>query len=414
MTESETIDELVGRVLAEIEAHHYAATTQATYRGFYRQLTQYAAVQGVHAYSEALAREFFHERYQYQWAEVPVPAPRRLNGPCRYLTVLDYYHRHGSLPPRRRPTAKRLGLPPALEQALVDFDEDCQDRGHSPRAARTRQDRVRHFLTYLATHDIPLTAVTGTVLSEYTATLGTYQPKTVRVLLSHIRTFLRFLYRSGRHLQNLSPVLPAVRMPLGAQLPHSWPPEAVSAVLTAVDRSTPVGKRDYAILLLAARLGLRIGDIITLPLTALHWPTKTIAWVQQKTGRGVELPLLDDVGWAIIDYLRNGRPDTVAPCVFVRHRAPFEPFAPNSNLHGLLMRYVQQAGVEIPAGSHGMHALRHGLAGRLLGADTPLPVIAEVLGHRSPQSIQVYLAADDAGLRRCALNPEEVFTDVHA
>jgi len=272
---------------------------------------------------------------------------------------------------------------------------------------------VRHFLTYVANQGIPLTGVTGAALSQYTATLMTYQPKTVRVILSHVRTFLRFLHRAGLYSQDLSRVLPPARMTPGARLPHSWPMESIAAVLAAVDRGTPLGKRDYASLLLAARLALRIGDIIALPLTVLHWKTKTIAWVQQKTGRTVELPLLDDVGWAIIDYLRNGRPEAAAPCVFVWHRAPFEPFAANSNLHGLLMHYVQQAGVTVPAGAHGMHALRHGLAGRLLSADTPLPVIADVLEHRSTQSTQVYLAVDEAGLRRCALNPEEVMSDVH-
>jgi len=215
---------------------------------------------------------------------------------------------------------------------------------------------VRHFLSYLANRGIALTAVTGSDLSHYTTTLMSYQPKTVRVILSHVRTFLRFLHRSGVYSQDLSWALPPVRITPAARLPHTWPIQAVSAILAAVDRGTPVGKRDYAILLLAARLGLRVGDIITLPLTALHWQTKTVAWVQRKTGRTVDLPLLEDVGWAIIDYLRNGRPETDASCVFVRHRAPFAPFAGGVNLHGLLMHYVQEAGVTVPAGAHGMHA----------------------------------------------------------
>lgn len=414
MDEQKTIHQLVDRVLKDINAHHYAPTTQANYRGFYHHLMKYADARGVGAYSPSFGRDFFLGRYHCRLEDVPTPAPRPLSGPRRYLTVLDYYHHHGTLPPRRQSTAEIPVLPTELEQALADFDRDCADRGYSPRAARTRQDRVRHFLIYVAHHSVSLTAVNGTVLSHYTTTLMTYQPKTVRVILSQIRTFLRFLHRSGLYSRDLSRVLPPVRMISGARLPHSWPIQAVSAVLAAVDRGTPLGKRDYAILLLAAQLGLRIGDITALPLTALHWKTKTIAWVQQKTGRAVELPLLDDVGWAIIDYLRNGRPKTAAPCVFVRHRAPFEPFAANSNLHGLLMHYVQLAGVAVPAGAHGMHALRHGLAGRLLSADTPLPVIADVLGHRSTQSTQVYLAVDEAGLRQCALNPEEVLTDVHA
>jgi integrase/recombinase XerD len=121
-------------------------------------------------------------------------------------------------------------------------------------------------------------------------------------------------------------------------------------------------------------------------------------------------PILDDIGWAIIDYLKNGRPKTESPYLFVRHNAPFEAFGACANLHNIIARYTRLAGIHLRTGaSRGMHSLRHTLAGVLLEQGTPLPVIAEILGHRSTLSTGVYLKIDVEGLVRCALDPDEVF-----
>lgn len=414
MSNPDTIRDLIDRILGTMESEHYAPTVLPLYRAFYRQLVQYADERGIGVYSEALGHEFFRWRYHCTVEEIPTPASRRLSGPGRYLTVLNYYHLHDTFPPRRRLALSVEGLPTDYEQALDDFRTDCDTRGQSQRAARTRQYRVRHFLNYLVRQNVSLRAITGAILSEYIGTLGSYQPKTVRVMLSAIRSFLGFLYASGRHHEDLRHGLPPMRLAPSPRVGRSWSTEAISALVSAVDRSTAKGRRDYAILLLAARLGIRVGDIVTMPLTALHWQQRTIGWTQMKTGRAVELPLLGEVGWALIDYLRHGRPPTAASTIFVRHRAPFAPFSPDSNLHALLMSYARQAHLDIPASAHGMHALRHGLAQQLLSESTPIPIIADILGHHGMQSTQAYLAVDDVGLRQCALNPEEVFSDVRA
>ena len=150
---------------------------------------------------------------------------------------------------------------------------------------------------------------------------------------------------------------------------------------------------------------MRVGDITALPLSALHWNTRTIAGVQQKTGRAVQQPIWEDVGWAIMDYLKHGRPPTASPVLFVRHQAPFEPFQRSTNLHNLITKYTRRAGIAGPTGRHGMHALRHTLARTLLEHETPLPVIADILGAcpkiRGSGLRQETLAF---ALRRCLAN----------
>lgn len=412
MIEPITIQELIRQLLTELETRQYAPNTQDGYRRYYHRLRHYAEKRAIREYSPAIGRDFFETTYQCPLSEIPRPVPRRLRGPLRYLTTLDHYYQQGTL--LRRWTKAPRALPEPLDQVLTAFASHCDQQGYSRRTARKRHDRIRMFLTYVASQGIALADLNGRIVSGYTATLTTYQPRTKGLMLSGLRTFLRFVHRAGYHRMDLSPTVAPLRIGRKTHLPQSWPADVVPRLLAAVDRGTPMGKRDYAMLLLAIRLGLRIGDITALPLTALHWPTKTLCWIQTKTGRAMEQPLLDDVGWAIIDYLQHGRPQTTQPVIFVRHRAPFEPFDPGSNLHGLLMRYARLAGLDIPSGSHGMHALRHLLASTLLSHETPLPIISQVLGHHSTASTHVYLHVDIVGLRRCALNPEEVHVHVES
>lgn len=133
-----------------------------------------------------------------------------------------------------------------------------------------------------------------------------------------------------------------------AFIPYSWNTEDVKKLLGAVDRADPKGKRDYAILLMVVRLGLRVSDIRGMKLSCLNWNRKTITLNMQKTKRSIELPLLDDIGWAVIDYLKNGRPQTPSDRVFVRHRAPFDAFGENESFWRDMHRYMVKAGLDIP------------------------------------------------------------------
>lgn len=209
---------------------------------------------------------------------------------------------------------------------------------------------------------------------------------------------------------DLAAFLPHVRILRNTFIPHVWKTDDVKKLLASIDRDSAKGKRDYAILLMATRLGLRVSDIRNMRLSNLNWNRKTIALNFQKTGRAQELPLLEDIGWAIIDYLKNGRPLTACDRLFVRHRAPFDSFGENESFYRELHRYMQVAGIKPPIGGvHcGLHSLRSTLAKNMLEAKTPLPVISEVLGHTNINTTGIYLKIDLDGLRKCALDPEEV------
>jgi integrase len=179
--------------------------------------------------------------------------------------------------------------------------------------------------------------------------------------------------------------------------------------LSIVDRSSAQGKRDYAILLLACRLGLRVGDIRTLRLEQLRWDEARIEITQAKTGQPLSLPISEELGRALIDYLRHGRPASAHREVFLRLIAPFEPFGANNNLYPLISQYRRRAGIALPPRCRGgLHSLRHTLASRLLEQQTPLETISDILGHQRSASTRIYTKIDLNTLRTVALDPEEV------
>ena len=186
-----------------------------------------------------------------------------------------------------------------------------------------------------------------------------------------------------------------------------WDPGEVARIVAAIDRDNPCGKRDYAIILLITRLGLRGVDIRRLEFADFDWPGNRLLVTQAKTGHPVPLPLLKEVGWAVIDYIRHGRPDCDCPQVFVRHTAPIGPFSDQDHLHQILVKHARVAHVPVSEKRrHGMHSLRHSLATRLMEGGTPVEQIADILGHQSVQSTGVYLKSSLGLLSKCALDPD--------
>jgi integrase/recombinase XerD len=191
------------------------------------------------------------------------------------------------------------------------------------------------------------------------------------------------LYHNGYTDRDLSLSVPKQSKYYYPAVPSTWKAEEVKRMLESIDRGNPLGKRDYAILLLVAKLGIRAGDIKAMKLTDLNWKTMSINIIQEKTGVKATYPILNDIGWALIDYLKNGRPaGCKSPYLFVRLNAPYEAFGENANLHNIITKYTRAAGISVPVGNrHGLHSLRHALASTLLAQGTPLPIITEILGH---------------------------------
>jgi site-specific recombinase XerD len=261
------------------------------------------------------------------------------------------------------------------------------------------------FLDSASVHD--LNGITSELISRFVATMVGLAPVTIAERISALRQYFKYAYLNGYSDKPIAVYLPHPPQRARTKLPTVWTEEQIESLINAVDTTTPVGKRDYAIILLGARLGLRIGDILSLTLRDIDWNNKLVSIVQGKTRETLSMPLPTDAGWAIIDYLRNGRPITEYPNIFVVHNAPYTGCPFKSTLRSNLSKILKRAGISVDKTKHyGWHTLRHSLATNLLQNNVDASTISDILGHSDPQTARHYFRVDMKGLSKCMLEVE--------
>ncbi len=410
VADNEPLARLVARALSQLEKLRYSSRSLRRYRTIWHHLIAFSRQQNLgEAYSDDLAARFV-DTYRMHDGEFVA----QQGGWRRHVEfgvkVLDVFAHDGRIE-RCITDMQTIHVPPAMKKSLRDYEQYCRDRRHL--RVSTLRERLREiaiFLDFLGARNVKrLVQLQPADLTAFVSSQHRLRPKTVARIVSDVRVFLQFLLLRGILQRDLSHALPKIRVTRDATIPSVWPPELVGRLLEVVDRSSPRGKRDYAILLLACRLGLRVGDIRTLRLDDLNWEAAHIAITQAKTGAPLCLPLTEEVGTALIDYLQSGRPRTDRREVFLSLRPPCAPFAENARLHHIVSYWKELAGIHFRTEQrHGLHSLRHTLATQLLRQETPVHIISAILGHATTTATLIYAKADVEALRGAALNTEEV------
>jgi integrase/recombinase XerD len=224
--------------------------------------------------------------------------------------------------------------------------------------------------------------------------------KRAKLMTCALRSFLRYVCYRGKTKLDLAAAVPIVANWSMSSIPRAITADQVRQLLASINRSTAIGCRDYAILLLLARLGLRSGEVASLELGDIDWNAGKLS-VHGKTGQRSELPLISEVGKAIAAYLRCGRPQSTSRRVFLRAKAPVRGFRGSSGVGSIVRHRLQRAGIDAP--TLGAHQFRHGLASGLLRHGVSLGEIGELLGHHSPETTKIYIKVDLDALRTLAL-----------
>jgi len=326
------------------------------------------------------------------------------------MHALTDFALHGCIQ-RRSHVIEKTKLSDNMEEILSGYEQFCREQLWSPLGTiRSRKRDITRFLYYLDSHGIEsVKEIQASTLSRFVTSCAHLKPATLAHLVSSIRSFLRYLYMTGSIDSNMVELVPKIRVRSDEHIPSVWKSEDVDALLAAVDRSSPCGKRDYAILLLAVRLGMRVSDIRNLRFENLLWEQARIEINQAKSSEPLALPLTEEIGNALIDYLRYGRPVSQLREVFLRVHAPFKPFGHDNNLHYIVTRYRRRAAIKLPVQNRkGMHSLRHTMASRLLEVGIPLETISGIMGHISMDTTRIYTKVNIEALQSVAIDPEEV------
>lgn len=404
------LDQLCAAAAQELLMRSYTSRTLNRYKRVWERLIEFAHGQGcANEYSRDLALRF-EQAYGIREGERLKKGERWRLHLVFGIKVLDDFARTGTIA-RFSVETTGLRIPVGMHKPLREYEQYARERRHLRRTSLAeRMHCIAVFLDFLRSRGLDtLDRLQVDDISAFIRSRSAWKPKTVSRAASHLRQFLQFLFMRDIVPRDFSTALPTIRLAQQATVPSVWDPELVARLLGAVDRSSPKGKRDYAILLLAARLGLRLGDIRNLTLDDLHWTSATIEIEQAKTGAPLVLPLSEGVGAALIDYLRAGRPAVAHRQVFLNLTPPFDPFCERDRLYRVVSHWRELAGIKFRTKQRqGLHSLRHTLATRLLRAETPFHVISAILGHASPATTFIYAKAAVETLRIAALNPEEL------
>jgi site-specific recombinase XerD len=397
-----TISELITATDQAVRKAGYAEATVNNYNKVWRFFANYVSKRKKTHFTSELAVEFIKDKFG-----------KKFEYPCTYaqaeclrtMNKLDEYHKYGVVSSKRPSQQKKFVYPAIYDPMVRTYLLARKNENLSNSRIHSIALYLESFTAYLL--DIRVKGFNNLraehlrrYMNEY---LAQFTVSTVCATICCLRGFLVYLHKTGGSKSDLSVHLPKARHAAEEIIPSAFSSDEVKKILGCIDRCNPKGKRDYAMLLLAARLGMRASDICALEFASLKWEENKLEFVQRKTGKPASLPLLNEVGDAIIEYLMV-RPQSDLNSVFLRIAPPPVQLYRHS-LYEITRKYMTRSGIHIPPGKkHGPHALRHSLSSILLENKVPLPVISGILAHSSSDTTKVYLKIDHNQLRECALS----------
>ena len=328
----------------------------------------------------------------------------------RVVHMLEDYRLHQVLTRRYYASKNPIILNTYYSNIFTDYKNNLISSQLSKVTVDHYKKISKTFIDYLQQLKVEsIKDITMDICNSYLKTLAGLSFKTIEQQVCGIRHFLRFLYSSNLIINDYAEKIHMPVVSKNAKIPSTWKLDELKAILSVIDRNSPIGKRDYAMILLACVLDLRVGDIKLLRFENFNWEDKQISIIQHKTRKPLSLPIPDSVGWAIIDYIKNGRPQYYeTDYIFLKHMPPFDPIGDDNHMHQQLVKYMRKAGISHYRNRRcGFHSLRHSAGSILLEMEVSLPIITNILGHSDSNVTAIYLKTDLQKLAECVLSPED-------
>lgn len=406
--------ELRAKVIEQLQLKHYADLTISAFKSSYRKLEWYMSENGIEFYDEDVGKSFLRSRHNGKPYALLSNFEKNI---IRHIGAINEVLHTGVFSGNHSPRIPKFEYHGDLG---VQFNEFlCHERKiKSPHTVTKLHLYLRELYSFLKTKkknvgelDIPLAL---RFLSELKQKKCPWHH-----IISCVRAFI--LYSCERNLladnsfARWDKIL-RLHRPKNPRLPSHYSKEEIEMLLNTIDRSTPKGKRDYVMILLAARYGLRASDITGITFSNFEWDLNRLSLVQAKTGKPISFPLSEEIGNGVIDYIKYGRPDIDSAYVFLEHQAPYRKTSITS-LGRSVSYWMLAANIDISKRKHGPHALRHSLATNLFENGEMPSVISEILGHSNSETTLNYLKIDLKHLRQCALEvpliPRIFYTEIY-
>lgn len=395
------IAELIAQLDAYMVELGYTPSTLRHHRQAWNALKNLALAEGATYFTKELGFKLLQEHYHVDPYDSKLSEYKSMVR--RSVMLLLEFQISGTIA-KRTPKSEYI-FPEGFRVAGEAYLSMLQSEGRIKESTlRNHRHRLVAAALFFENHGVTgIEFVNTEIINLYLKTLAGCSQSYLSAVLHTLNRFFEFSSEQG--YLSTSFAFPTVSVYKDRKIPEYYSPEEISKILSAVDRGNPLGKRNYAMILLAARYGLRIGDIRTLKLTDVDFNTNQIHIIQQKTSKPLTLDLLPDVGWALIDYLKSGRPQVSTAEIFLRHVHPYGPLGESDNMGYVIRQYAVAAGIRknTEKAHHSFHMLRYSLASDLIQQGVSLTTISGILGHSQLSVTSRYTQLDIPQLMDCAL-----------
>jgi site-specific recombinase XerD len=390
------IREMVDALKQHLKERGYRPSSLKTYGCILNRFAEFCAERGEEKYTIQLGRDFVWEKCGSILGEND-----RSKNVNRAMHMMTDFQRHGMI--FLQHNVRLEGFSDEYAPLFDSYLASVIRRGIAKSSVRKYRNFLFRFEGFLKDRGVErFNQLELHHVNAYVETFAGLAQNTVSAAISDLRQLMDFAKEKGYHHTSFAPALPIVRYRQTKRLPAVFSANEVERIVANIDRSNPKGKRNYAIILTAAKLGLRVSDVLGLTFDSFDWDRKTISICQKKTGVPLDLHIPEDVGWGIIEYLKHGRPESLSRNIFIAHHAPYD--AMTANFGKEIARAVQKAGIKVPADKViGMHTFRHSLATSMLDNGATISEIAQILGHARVETSEDYISLSTDLLRECAL-----------
>lgn len=398
--ENLTLQQLVVETQEALEQAGASNYYKKVFKTVTKQLLFYAKEKGINFFSMDFGIQFLEDHYSMS---TKMQEKKWCFAYLRCINVMSEYQLSGTINLYLAMDKRTYSFPDGFKQGALEYLGYRKKIGIIDKSNQIFSLYLERFFAFLQKQGISqLKQLSVKDVFNFMESLSCYEKPTINHTVRAVRYYLKYCYENGFMNEEMFSKLPNPHYNRQSRLPSSYSSDEVTTLLETIDLGNPCGLRDYAIILLIARLGLRSSDVANLRFSNIDWENDMIRLTQVKTGNLLELPLLEDVGEAIINYLKNARPKTDSDHVFIRQMPPYTDFKPGA-VGGLVRVHLQRSGIHLEGKKKGSHTLRHSLASRLLEHEIPLPVISEILGHTNTETTMTYLRIDITELRKCAM-----------
>lgn len=404
MKEVQTIDELVIKFENHLRSLQRSRFTIRQYWQTWKPLKIFMSAKNIKFFDIPVGRQFLKSKLgAYEYGNLN-QMQRRLVNTVDALSVFQQTGEihFGPAPLRRNPPKVFMGEIGLLMEGYLTFKKTTF--GLSKSTVNNNIRSLHTLMLFLMDKKIQkIRDVSETYILSFIKSLNPNKPAVNHSTLGVIKGFFNYVYEEKAVSKDFSKIIQRTNYKQQPKLPSSFTTDEIKPFLNSIDRSNSSGKRDYAMMLLAVKLGMRVSDIAGLRFENIDWDKRILSFTQFKTKKSITLPLLPEVGNAIIDYLKYARPVSDESHCFLQQLSPYKKVTAQ-DVSRVARLYVRRSGIPIKERKHGAHALRHSFASELMGNKTALPVISEALGHGHTSSTMFYLRIDKGQLRQCALD----------